>query len=159
MTKAELLNLLQRIAVSDNAKSKCQLIMQSMTPLVHAHRNVGDGRVIEHVQLAIADGERRYVAPLSITYIIGDPAIIEVAWRRAFAGRLQLEPSTKIEGDDATIASGVIALLSERPVLTLTAIGDDTLEMRIGGFDKSRIVHPGTLMDLSRQMVEAKKDS
>lgn len=154
MTKTELTIIFHRIAVSDNAESKRQLIMQSMTPLMQADSVADGGRVTRNVQLSIADGGRQHLAPMSIKYIVAAPAVIEVAWRKAFAGRLQLEPSTKIECDDATVAGGVIALLSGRPVLTLVVSDDDALEMRIGGFQRSRVYHPGNLMDLSQQMIE-----
>lgn len=159
MTKTELMILLQRIVVSDNAESKRQLIMQSMTPLMQAAAVISDGRLIERMQLSIVDSGWQRLATMSIKYIVADPALIRVAWRKAFANRLQLEPSTKIECDDVTVADGVIALLSGRPVLTLVAIDDDALEMRIGGFEQSRVYHPGNLMDLSQQMIETGRDT
>ena len=159
MTKDELKALLQQIVVSDDSESQRRLVMQSMTPLMQAAAVAGDGRLIERMQLSIADSGRQHLATMSIKYIVDNPAMIEVAWKKAFAGRLQLEPSTKAECDDATVADGVIALLSGRPVLTLVAIDDDALEMRIGGFERSRVYHPGNLMDLSRQMVETDRDT
>ena len=51
-------------------------------------------------------------------------------------------------------ADGVVALLSDRPLRTIVALDEDFLELQIGSFDKSAVVHPGNLMDLSRQVIE-----
>lgn len=155
MTKDEVTKLLQHIAINGDTHDHRKLIMQSMTPLTQITPVAAGTRLLKEVKLAVADGKRQWLATMSTKYIVADPMLIEVAWKKAFRGELRLEPSTKIEGDDASVADGVIALLFERPVLTLVAIGADALEMRIGGFERSILAHPGNLMDLSRQVIES----
>lgn len=158
MTKDELVKWLTYVSVKGDVADKRALVMLTMTPLRQGTPIAAGERLVERIHLRIDDGTAVRFAELSVKYIIEDPSVIEVAWRKAFAGRLQLEPSTKIECDDATVADGVIALLSERPVLTIVAFDSDSLEMRIGA-KRSRIYHPGNLMDISRQMVETDRDT
>lgn len=153
MTKSKLTALLQSVAVADDPDNTRKLIMQSMTMLMNSTARHAVGNTIEQCSLAIADEEGPRVIATSIEYVVRDPSLVSVAWQKAFAGALRLEPCRKIDAD-ATVADGVVALLSERPILTIVALDEDFLELQIGGFDKSAVVHTGNLMDLSRQVID-----
>jgi hypothetical protein len=153
MTKSKLTALLQSVAVADDPDNTRKLIMQSMTMLMNSTARHAVGNTVEQCNLAVADEEGPRVITTSIEYVVRDPSLLSVAWQKAIAGALRLEPCRKI-GADATIADGVIALLSERPVLTIVATDEDCIELQIGGFDKSAVFHAGNLMDLSRQVID-----
>lgn len=154
MTKSKLTALLQRVAVGNDPENTRKLIMQSMTGLMKSTAEFTVENMIEPCKLAVADEEGPRAITTSIEYVVRDPSLVNVAWRKAFAGALRLEPCRKIDAD-AAVADGVVALLSDRPLLTIVALDEDLLELQIGGFDKSAIVHPGNLMDLSRQVIES----
>lgn len=156
MTKSKLTALLQSVALTNDPDNTRKLIMQSMTGLMKSTARHAAGNMIEPCNFAVADEEGPRVITTSIEYVIRDPSLVSVAWREAFAGALRLEPCRKIDAD-ATLADGVIALLSERPILTIVALDEDFIELQIGGFDKSAVFHTGNLMNLSRQVVDIRE--
>lgn len=154
MKKDELTTLLRRISIDGRGENANKLIRQSLFPLMQSSSPDQLGvHPVKLAELAISDAGQADVLPLRIKYVVRDAALVTLAWRKAFAGALQLEPCGQVE-TDASLADGVTALLEERPVLTIVAVDDDTLQLQIGGFDQSMVVHPGNLMDLSRQVIE-----
>ena len=153
MIKAELARWLERVAVVADAEETRALIMQCMTPLVKDTEIEKLNSFVGRCRLGFT-GQRgeRHVA-VSVRYIVDNRAAVSIAWQKALVLELRAEPCRLITLD-GRVADGLKALLSDRPLLTLVAVDDDFLELQVGGFDKSMVVHSGNLMGLTQQVIE-----
>lgn len=153
MTQSGLAGWLIRIALEADAAEKRALIIQCLSPVIRSANDPADGTVTG----LVPPGRHEWkIEGARIKEVVKDRSIIMVAWKNACSDRLQIEPCRKA-GEDGVVADGLLALIGERPLLSLVAINDDTIELQIGGFDKSAVGHTGNLMDLSRQVIDIGK--
>lgn len=152
MNKQELKQLLF-LALRSESDSRA-LISEPLKPLLSNPDLLRKGIHIGSWQIKHTDlSADLRITHVTVKYVIDDPGTVKTVFRRANNGELTFEPVQLMTGS-GTIGEGVCALFNERQQIALVAVGDDTLEMQIGGFEQSIVVHPGTLMGLSRQVVE-----
>jgi hypothetical protein len=149
-TRLNLAGWLTRLALEANAAEKRALLMQCLSPIV---RTLNDQAERGADGLADLDSNQWKIEGATIKVVIKDRSLVMPAWRNAYSGRLRVEPCRK-RNDDGLLADGIMALFGDRPLLSLVAIDAHLMELQIGGFDKSVIVHPGNLMNLSRQVID-----
>lgn len=82
--------------------------------------------------------------PVPVRFDIGDWALVEAVRTRLGEGRVRVEQFTLRDGGRETY--GVLGLIQDRLLISVTAtVGDETLFVRIGGFDRSLAFHDGVL--------------
>lgn len=152
MNKQELKQLLF-LALRRESDSRA-LISEPLKPLLTNPDLLRKGTHIDSWRI-LHSGPRAdlNVTQVTVKYVINDPKIVTTVSRRADASELTFGPVQLMTGS-GTLCEGVCALFNERPQIAILAVGDHALEMQIGGFEQSIVVHPGTLMGLSRQVVE-----
>lgn len=154
MEKAPLTSFLHHVALNNNADETGKLVMLTLTPLEHSFD--GGEYLAENAKchIRIADQKAPRLVEIDMTYDVREDGLVNIAWKQAFEKKLRLEPVRRID-ENGTVSDGVVAFVaSERPILTLTVIGDDRLLMQVGGFDKSMLFHQGNLMGLSEQVIK-----
>jgi hypothetical protein len=140
------------MAIEANAGEKRALLIQCLSPVMSVLCDSTNGDA-DCAPIPTDRGEWK-VNGAALKSVIRDRSLVRVAWEHAFHDRLQFEPCRKVS-EDGIVADGLLALLGQRPLLSLVAIGDDLMELQVGGFDKSAVGHPGNLLDLSRQVIES----
>lgn len=141
--------LMKSILASSDTTPRRALLSRLLYPLLAAEVSARTDRLSEQIMLPVSDGETDSAIVLDAVYTVVDWNLAQRVAIANVRGELLALPSGFVD-DCGNDHDALVVLLHERPVVIVHAVGEAGLAVRIGGFQRSGVVHDGCLMQLSQ---------
>lgn len=145
MTAVDLMNSI--LALPD-LKPRLALLGRLVFPLTAIDEASRVEAWSDQILFPVSDGDGTQQLIVEAAFVVADWRLVPRLAKEVAKGQLRAEPCGIV--DDAGGHDGLVALLDERPILTVHASSETALAVQIGGFENSGVVHDGDLMQLSR---------